>query len=172
MGELFTIDAATKGTITSALDDIITEFGKRCRLVYPARWTPCDNCLQDPVSRKSNNRWRSGGPVPFRMGVCPACSGEGGHAEESSEEVVMKVEWSAKKFWVPVPSLDIRVPYSVCQTKYLITLNKKVARCDHMVVQLPIEHAIPTRFKLFGSPTSPGNIIQDRYCVATWESKG
>ncbi len=171
MGQLFSLDEATRATITQALDDIISEFGKQCRLVYLPRWQHCDNCVFDPIGQKSANRFRTGGPLPFPNGTtCPLCNGTGGHRSgEASEVVQLKVEWEPRKFWYPVPGLDIRVNHSVCQSKGLVDVLPKVQQCDHMVVQLPIQGTIEARFRLLGQPIMPGNIIQGRYFVATWE---
>lgn len=174
MGKLFTLDDGTKSTIRDALDDIITEFGKMCRIYYPARWVACTNCLVDPIGRKSRNIWRTGGPMPFAKGtICPMCSSSGGHhAEELSEEIQLKIEWEPKRFWYPVPNVDVRVPYSICQTKGYISDYNKLVQADHLLIQIPIEPHVKTKFRMVGTPISPGNIIQDRYIVATWESRG
>ncbi len=172
MGKLFTIDAATKATITDALDDIISEFGKDCRLVYPARWVRCENCLWDAASGRSTNHWRSGGPLPFNGGPCPLCKGNGQKAQETSEVVRFKCEWDPRKFLYPVPGVDLRVRYSVCETKGYMTDLPRVTRCDHMVVQAPVEGIVRSKMKLASDPISPGNIIQGRYWVAKWEAKG
>lgn len=173
MGKLFTIDPATRSVITDALDDIITEFGKDCRLVYPPRWVPCANCVNDPVGKKSANRWKTGGPIRFQAGgICPSCNGSGGFsANEEFEVLQLKVEWNVGKFWLPVPGAKLRTPHSVCQTKGYLSDLPKIVQADHLVLQLPIEGLLLAKFVLSGTPTSPGNIIQDRYFVATWESK-
>lgn len=172
MGKLFTLDSATKSTIQDALDDIIAEFGKDCRLVYEGKWAACVNCLIDATSGKSTNRWRTGGPVPFQIGVCPQCKGTGRRAEEVSESVRFKVEWEPKNFEYPVEGLDLRVPHSVCQIKGYLSDLPKVNRCDHIIIQTPIEGIIQARFKLYGEPISPGNIIQGRYFVAALKQLG
>lgn len=173
MGKLFTIDDGTRAVITDALDDIITEFGKMHRIVYPPRWVSCNNCHADPIGKKSTNKWKTGGPLPFDRGaICPMCNGNGGHhVEEVTEEIQLKVEWSPAKFWHPVPGVPIRAPYSVCQTKGYMSDFHKLVQADHLVLQLPVEPIVRAKFYLSGSPISPGNIIQDRYLVATWEQR-
>lgn len=174
MGKLFTLDAATKAVIQDALDDIIAEFGKNCRVVYPARWAACVNCVNDPVGRKSANRWRHGGPLQFPAGTpCPLCSGQGGHqADAPTEDVRLKVEWEPLRFWVPFPGLDLRAPHSVCQTKGFVWDLPRLQKADHLLVQLPVEPYVQTRMRAISSPVLPGNIIQDRYVIMTWEAYG
>ena len=174
MGKLFSIDAGTKAVITDALDDIIGEFGKRCRLVHPPAWVGCENCHADPLGKKSANRWRHGGPMRFQAGsVCPLCRGQGGHhAAESGEEILLKVEWEPGRFWSPFPGVDVRAPFSFCQTKGYMSDFARLSRADHLVLQLPVEGVVRAKFRLTGAPVSPGNIIQDRYLVANWEARG
>lgn len=172
MGNLFTIDDGTRRTITLALDDIITEFGKDCRLVYPAAWQPCVNCVYDPVGKKSANRWKTGGPLAFHSGtICPVCEGRGGYAAtEAYEAIRLKIDWEARNFTHPAgKALKVRQKYSVCQTKGYMQDYAKVVKCDHLVVQVPIENIVQAKFYLVGMPISPGNIIQDRYFEAFWE---
>ena len=64
MGKIFTLSDDIKSVVTDALDDLITELGKDCRLVYPPRFVPCGNCIYDPIAGKSSNHWKSGGPIP------------------------------------------------------------------------------------------------------------
>lgn len=174
MGQLFTIDAATRGVITQALDDIILEFGRDCLVVYPPRWVACANCHNDPVGRKGSNRWRHGGPMPFAAGtVCPMCRGQGGHhAEEHSESVRLKVEWEPRRFWKPFPQVEVRAPRSFCQTKFFSWDCHRLTQADHLVLDVPLVPVVRAKFRMVGAPVSPGNIIQDRYMVADWESVG
>lgn len=174
MGDFFSLDAATRTVITGALDDVLTEFSKPCRLVYPPLWQSCANCVFDPVGKKSANRWKHGGPIPFSAGsICSVCSGAGGHhAAEETEEVMVKIEWEPKRFWVPFPGVDLRAPYSVCQMKCFAHVVAKLMRAEYVVVQTPIEPILRTKMKMVGAPVSPGNIIQNRYFIATYESRG
>lgn len=170
MGKLFSIDAGTKSTIQDALDDLITEFGRECRLVYPAVWAACPNCMYDAIGQKSTNRWRTGGPMPFANGTtCPICTGTGKKASEETDTVTLKLEWEPSKFWYPVPGADIRVPGSICQTKGYVSDLPKVLRCDHVILDVNLQPVISTTFRMIKTPISPGNIIQDRYFVCTWE---
>lgn len=170
MGKIFTLDAATKSIITDALDDLITELGKNCRLVYPPQMVSCINCVKDPIGNKSANRWKTGGPIPFSNGMtCPMCGGEGFKAIEHTEDVLMLCAWEPKHFYYPLSNLNIRIPYSIVQTKFFLTELPKVEQCDHLVFQTNIEGVALRKFKLYGEPGDRANIIQDRYAVATWE---
>ena len=171
MGTIFTLTPALKAVITTALDDLIIELGKNCRLVYPPRMVACNNCVYDPVGNKSSNFWLSGGPLPFSSGsTCPFCDGAGRRAEEVTEDVVMLCAWEPRKFFYPVKHRDIRAPFSILQTKgYIQPDLAKVLRSEHLVFQTGIEGLLRKKFKLMGQPGDQSNIIQGRYFIATWE---
>lgn len=182
MGQIFSLDDATKTVISAALDDLLVAgdggpdgtqnggLGKTCRLVYPPLWVPCGNCVWDSVNQKSGNTWKHGGPMQFPQGQqCPICGGKGQRAEETTEDVVLGCTFDPKKFWYPVPSLNIRVPDSLLQTKGFFADLPKVDRCDHMIFQIKAAGLIKKRFKLIDSPGDVGNIIQGRYFHCTWK---
>lgn len=173
MGKVFTLTDSVKSIITDALDDLITELGKPCRLVYPPRWVSCQNCLPDPIGRKSSNIWKTGGPLPFSNGsICPLCDGVGRRASEASEVVQMLCAWEPKSFFYPLPGVDLRVPYGIVQTKFYLTDLPKVEQCDHMIFQIAIEGIAKRPYKLLGEPGDRSNIIQGRYATASWERAG
>lgn len=173
MGTLFTLDDSTKSIVRDALDDLITEFGKVCRLVYPGKMTACGNCTYDNIGKKSSNHWRSGGPIPFAHGTtCPLCAGVGRHYSEVTEDITLLCEWDQKKFVSPIPGLDIRSPYSLLQTKGFLSDIPKVMRADHLILQVPIEGLVRKRFRRLGEPGDASNIVQGRYFVCLWEQSG
>jgi hypothetical protein len=169
------LDDATRAVVAGALDDLLLPadqggLGKWCRLVYPPRAVPCANCVLDPIGNKSANRPRTGAPVPFTAGQpCPVCSGAGRIQTSATEDVVLGVNWNPKKFVLPIPaSVDLRVPNAVCETKGFIALWPRLAKCDHLIVDLAVEGFSRQKFKLAGQPGSPGNIVQGRYVHAVW----
>lgn len=169
MGTIFTLTDDIKSTIASALDDLISELGKDCRLVYPPRMTSCVNCVWDPVGKKSSNYYLHGGPVPFSNTSCPMCNGVGKRAEEVSDVVKFLCAIEPKHFFKPVKHLDIQLPYSIIQTKGFLSDMPRVRRASHMVFQVAIEGLLNKRFRLLDDPVDVSNIIQNRYFVATWE---
>jgi len=176
MGQLFSIDDEVKAIIQDGLDDLITELGKTCTLVYPpSRYESCPNCLYDPMSEKSSNRYRAGGPIEFADGsICPYCNGRGRIATETTEDVELLCELNPKKFTVPVPGLLLgnRQPDALLQTKGFIKDWPKVEKCDYLLYQKTLAGLGPRRYKLAGEPNDVSNIIQDRYFVCLWERVG
>lgn len=171
MGKIFTLTSDIKSIVTDALDDIITELGKDCRLYYPATMSDCPNCEYDSMAGKSANRYTVGGPIPFEENtMCPVCAGVGELATEATEVIRMLCRWNPKEFLVYAG--NIRVPYSVVETKCHLIHLPKIKQATHMIVQLPIEGYQHYSFKLASEPVDKGNIIQGRYCVAAWERAG
>lgn len=174
MGKLFALDADIKRVITDALDDLLANekdggLGKTCRLVYPPRSVPC-NCVKDPVGGKHANRPVGGAPVPFTATQpCPVCNGEGRREDEVSEEITLKCNWEMKKFFFPVRNLELRVPHSVVEVKGYLKDLPKIMKCDHLVLNLPVEPYLRQKFTLAGEPGDPSNIVQGRYFVAALE---
>lgn len=41
------------------------------------RTIPCDNCILDPITRRSMGVYKKNGPTPFNGRVCPECKGSG-----------------------------------------------------------------------------------------------
>lgn len=174
MGNRFTITDAMKAQIQQAFDDVVTELGRPCRVVYPPQWAPCVNCVSDPIGRKSANRWRTGGPVPFSNGTtCPLCKGAGGHnAPPATADVELKIEWDRGRFWVPVPQSAIKGSLTTCQAKGLASELPKLTGADHLLVHLPVAPFSLHKFVLAGGPWFPHSIVQGRYAVTQWEARG
>lgn len=174
MGKLFSIDDEIKSIIQDGLDDLITELGKNCRLVYPStKWESCDNCIYDPIGQKSSNRWRSGGPISFPNGTaCPQCNGQGRRSVVVTEDITLLCELNPLKFVVPIRGVDIRVPNAFLQTKGFLTEANKIKKCDHLLLDIDNETLGNRRYKLKSDPCDISNIIQGRYFVCTWERSG
>lgn len=170
MANLFDLDPETLANIQDGLDSLVNVLGKKCRLVYPPKWTTCNNCILDPQNQRSSNHYRHGGPIKFPDGAaCPQCNGDGKVATQVSEDVKFLCEWNPSKFFYPIPNLDIRVPFGVIQTKGFIKDWPKVERCDYLVFQVALAGLGERRYKLLGEPGDRSNIVQERYFVATWQ---
>lgn len=170
MGTIFTLDNTIKSTIQDALDDLITELGKTCKLVYPAKMVDCPNCVFDPVAKRSANIYQDGGPHPFSNGqICPYCDGQGKRLVHQEDEILLLLNWSPKTFEYPLKNLDVRMPYEVLQTKCYLTDFPKLKRAEYLIAQVPIQGYVEKRFKLMAEPTDVSNIIQNRYIVSVWE---
>ena len=171
MGNLFTLTPAIKGIAQQAISDLISQLGKDCKLIWPPRAKPCQNCLPDPIGKKSSNRWRTGGPVWFPDGsVCPVCNGVGQLFEEVSKTITMLCAWSPKDWFVKVP-FNIQVPDNEIQTKGFIADLPSVLQARRMRLEASVQPLIHYEFDLQGEPIDPGNIVQAKFFVARWRRR-
>lgn len=167
MGKIFTITPGIRQIASDAIDDLINQLGKPCRLVYPPIYTACPNCVFDPIGNKSSNRYKHGGPVPFQFGNCPMCNGAGREATFPTEVVTLLCAWTPKQ-WFILPE-NLRMPDGDLQTKGYISDLPKIKRAVEMDMEISQEAYGHWRFKLASDPIDAGNIIQGRYCVCLWK---
>lgn len=178
MPDLFTLTNDVKAITANAIDSLINQLGKACKLIYPPKMVPCGNCIADNVGMKSSNRWLSGGPLPFPDGsLCPLCNGKGFEAQEISESIKLLVTWNPKKFDYPLlqekPGVQlVEVPAGTIQTKGFLSDMPRILQSRQLIVQTDIEGMNRYRFFLWGEPVDVSNIVQARYCVALWSRNG
>jgi len=171
MGTIFTLSDDIKNLAHAAFTDLINELGKRCRLVFPPKMAPCANCVIDPIGNKSSNRYVNGGPAPFPMGsICPACGGRGRIATENSRDIILLVNENPKQFdnSLKLNNANIYYPDGTIQTKGFIRDLPDVLKCTEMIKDLSIQPYIEYRYKRYGEPLSPGNIVQGAFFVCLW----
>lgn len=160
MAKIFEIDNEVRQLMADAIDDLIDQIGKDCKLVYPPKLVPCTNC--------SLGRWKTGGPMPFTFGVCPLCQGQAVKATENSEVIRMLVSWNVEPDILMAAPVDLRHPNSIVRTKGYIGHLPKVKQCDHMQI-VNVDPYIHYNFKLYSEPIDPGSIVQGRYFIALWK---
>ena len=163
MGVIFTLTPDIKALTQQIFDDVITELSKPCRLVYPPKMVSCSNCN----GLSSSGRWKTGGPMPFSVGLCPLCNGRNKIAEEVFESINFLCQFEKKNFYYPVDEVDIRTPLNYIQIKGYLKDVPKIKRVDHIIIETPIEGIIQWRGKLFDEPMDRSNIIQGRYFTCT-----
>lgn len=170
MGNIFTLEEATLKIVRDALDDLITEFGKNCRLVYPPKSIDCQNCSIALVGSLQVNRWKTGGPSPFPNGApCPICNGRGKIEQEVSEILELLCTYEPKGFLRPVEGVNIRLKNATLRTKCFLTDAPKLKRCDHIIYQVDTEGIVRNKFRLASDPVDVSSIVKGRYAVAYWE---
>lgn len=171
MGRIFTLTEDIRQIAKDAIDDLIDQLGKNCRLIYPSVETDCPNCIYDPTTNRSSGRYQAAGPRPFPNGtICPVCRGAGKLSADSSEVIKMLCQWNPRNYQ-QLPG-NIQVPNSVLQTKGYLTDMPKVMRSRKMVLEIDIEQYNRFTFELWGEPIDQGNIIQGRYFIALWKRVG
>lgn len=160
MAEIFEITSDIKDIATKALNDLISQLGKNCKLVYPAEPQPCTSC-----SDKSHYPW--GGEGTLSSVLCPTCNNKGVIYQEVSETVKFLLTWTPRDF--TQHDLNIRMGDGYLQTKGFIHDFAKVKRCDHMIIQTDINNIVEYKYRLVGHPIDSNNIVQNKYFVAIWK---
>lgn len=166
MGKIFTLTPAILAVTKTALDDLITELGKDCRVVYPPTTEPCPTC------GGAQTHGPGGEPAP-RDWVCPGCDNAGTRTVEASETVRMLLATDpAVWFYRPRPYTQIppgsEVPGGTLQTKCSIAYRPKLLKADHIVVQPELQPAAQWRYQLDGDLIDVSNILKGTYVVGLW----
>lgn len=167
MGQIFTLDPEVVTIMEYAINDLILYLGKNCKVVYPAKMTPCNNCLRDPIGGKSKNIYTHGGPMPFPFGsICPLCEGAGGLAgEEVSEIIRVIVHWNPKKY-MNTQIDNLRLKNGVISIKGHIDDMPKISMMEYFIPHVELAGYGDYRFRLSSEPISQGNIVQGAFFTA------
>lgn len=127
----------------------------------------CPNCIYDPGLKKSSNKYKSGGPVPFSLGqLCPYCYGAGWSGEEKKEIVYLAVIADNRK-WINPPT-NIAIPDNMIQTISSKNYYDSFRQCKDLTLILS-ETTTNPKYNLYGDPT-PAGLGDNNYIVAMWKN--
>jgi hypothetical protein len=116
----------------------------------------CPNCIFDVNLKKSANKYKTGGPVPFTLGqLCPYCNGIGYYGETNTETIYLAIIWDYKK-WINPPPFNTGVPDGMIQTICDKTYLPSIRQCKNMDVIYPSNNNKPHKFQLYGEPNPAG----------------
>ena len=154
--------------IKALLESGTTGTAVKCRLNFgTSKFTLCENCIYDPIGKKSSNRYITGGPVPFANGqICPLCNGAGRIAQDNSEEIDLAVIWDHKS-WIDL-GVNINAPEGYAQTISEISSLPKIKKAKDVIFSIDIEKHAIHRFVRYGEPT-PMGIGRDSFVVTMWQ---
>lgn len=175
IGNIITLTDEEKGIMSDAIDDMIANWGKDCKLIYPARQAPCNNCnlVQTPGGGfRSLNTYKPGGPVPFRDGtLCPVCGGKALRTlPEVTEVIKLLCRWNPSQFILLAG--NIQVPFSVVETEGYLSDWPKVQQARVIILELPIQPIIRARFELAGEGVDVNSIVQGKTFTCHWNRRG
>lgn len=173
---LFKLTPAILGIASNAIDTLINELGKPCRLNYPPILKPCpQGCPLPAGARQATDIWRTGGSVrPGNLSTCAVCGGTGQVAESQTETITLLCNFDVKP-WnnMDLPEeVSFRNPAGLCITKGFITDLPKVKRCLNAVLATNVEPYMRCTYKLHGEPIDNSNIVQGRYMSCLWIRSG
>lgn len=173
---LFQLSAAVLGITSNAIDSLIAQLGKPCRLIYPPIMEPCPQGCPVPVGTKqATDIWRTGTSVrPGNVNICSLCGGNGQMAVPQTETITLLCNFDVKpwdNFDVPAQT-DFRRPAGLCITKGFITDLPKVKRAINAVLATNVEPYLRYSYQLHGEPIDNSNIVQGRYMSCLWIRRG
>lgn len=125
----------------------------------------CPNCIYDPGLKKSSNKYKTGGPVPFALGqMCPYCYGVGWNGEEKTETVYLAVIADNKKWINPPPNIAMadNMIQTICSKIYY----DKLKQCKDMT--LIYGNGKNPKYNLYTDPT-PAGLGDSNYIIAIWK---
>lgn len=127
----------------------------------------CPNCIYDPGSKKSANKYKSGGPIPFTLGqLCPYCYGIGWHGEEKIETIYLAIIADNKKWINPPTNIAIadNMIQTICKREYYDSLKQ----CKDMTVIISSSGDNP-KYNLYSDPT-PAGLGDNNYIITMWKN--
>lgn len=127
----------------------------------------CSNCIYDPGLKKSSNKYKTGGPIPFTLGqICPYCYGVGWNGQEKKEIIYLAVIFDHKK-WINPPT-NIAVPDNMIQTISSKDFYSSFRQCKDMAIILDNTLDNP-KYNLYADPT-PAGLGDNNYITAMWKN--
>lgn len=147
-----------------SLLSLIETMGRVVTIYYPGIQEDCENCVYDPIGKKSSNRYRTGGPIPFATGFpCPVCNSEGKRQKIVTENGKFLCNWNlndnfGNDYYINIG--NVRLPKGFCLLRGKIEYLTKFRACDYFIIQGFEGY----RFKVASEPTDPGSIVQDKMC--------
>jgi hypothetical protein len=126
----------------------------------------CPNCIYDPSLKKSSNKYKTGGPIPFTLGqLCPYCYGVGWNGEEKTETVYLAIIADNKKWINPPTNIAIidNMIQVICARSYYDSLRQ----CKDMTIVLG--SGDNPKYTLYADPT-PAGLGDNNYIISMWKN--
>jgi len=139
-----------------------------CKLIYEgSAFTECVNCNLDPISHKSANTYKSGGPIIFIDGqICPYCRGLGGTYAEAYDTTDFLVLFDYK-YWINFNS-KLHSPDGLVQTISKFTDYQKVRSCNKIIIDTSIQNYTESYYQRNSEP-EPCGFGESSYIFTYWK---
>jgi hypothetical protein len=171
-----------KAIFTDAIDSLL-ETGALtwpCRLIFgDTQFTVCPNCIPDPVTRKSSNKYNGTGPRPFNDGqICPMCNGQSRIPTDNTEDIDIMVIFDSKQFInfgqmksLGGGKLNVNSPQSYVQSMCKIVLAPKIMKAKELIIDTSTETITTNRYIKASYPEYIG-LGASSYILTMWERVG
>ena len=161
-----------KSYFNDSIDYLLSDTGltRSCLLVYSDRLTNeniCNNCILDPIYKKSTGHYNSTGPKPFNNSICPVCNGDGFQAENDEEAVSLAVLFTEKS-WIKTLNLDVKIPDGSIQSICSASLAQKINNSSSLILSDNNGINRSMKYERFGDVSYIGFHSND-YIVTMWK---
>ncbi len=159
-----------KNLYKSFIDELLrtNSLSLPCKLIYEgSSFTECTNCNIDPISHKSSNTYKSGGPLVFADGqICPYCRGLGGQYEQDYDIKDLLVLFDYK-YWVNFNS-KVQSPDGLIQTISKLEDYPKLKQCNKLIVDTNIQNYTESYYQRNSEP-QPAGFGESSYFFTYWK---
>jgi hypothetical protein len=120
-----------KSIYKSAIDELLSKNGlaTQVKITYLRNVQPsddCNNCIVDPIYKRSTGKYNNTGPEPFSDGsVCPVCNGDGYKIPNADDTCYMGV-LTSEKSWIDIGLDNTKLPEGSIQTVCTADLAQKI----------------------------------------------
>lgn len=154
-------------TYYSVVDDMIDlHFGVSCTLYYPPIKEICSNCVYNPVTGASSNKYKTGGPYPFEGGLCPYCDGNGYEESTQTESIMLRCYFD-RKSWAKM-GVDYKLADGSCVVYGHMRDISKLQKANEITLNDQNAGNGVFRYRLAGEPT-PHGFKKTKYFIAAME---
>lgn len=148
---------------TSGEDEMYRGLAVPCTLELPPQRTECPNCIISPINRTSSGQYKSGGPYPFTIGICPYCHGAGYKELANVLSLPMQVGWKVKDFLDIFKTMAVlEAPESYVQIKAPLSSLMQVNNTVSISINTPWQPVAHYSFRRKSGPI-PSGIRQNKY---------
>lgn len=159
-----------KNLYKSMIDELIRagSLSLPCKLIYEGSvFNECINCNLDPVSHKSANTYKSGGPLFFADGqICPHCRGIGGVYQQAYDTKNLLVLFDYK-YWVGFNS-KVHSPDGLVQTISKLEDYQKIRQCNKIIIDTSIQNYTESYYQRNSEP-QPAGFGESSYFFTYWK---
>ena len=148
------------------VDDFInSNFGVDCILQYPPKELACINCIYDVKSKKSTNKYKTGGPISFTFGVCPWCNGRGSKQDIATDTIKLRVYWE-RKSWLKI-GIPLNIPDGAVQAIGFLSDFPNIKKAQKIILNSTQSGYANWEYTLYGDPM-PHGFKRNRYIITYW----
>jgi len=166
------ISSEYKNLYNQAIDSLLSSTGLAvpCLISYgSSNNNPCNNCIFDPISIRSANRYNGTGPVSFTTDtICPVCNGYGLIDKANQETIYLAVLFDSKYWFNWSTKADaVNISDGMVQTICSIELLPKIKNAQYITIDKNIANYGGYTYVTAGDP-QPCGLGDNRYIVTMW----